>query len=174
MNLFGILGIISVVIIYQQKDNQRLLLWKLTSDILWIVHYAALKNYSVVVITLVAVLRSFVLYHHDRKWAQSKAWLWIFIACSLGFSMLAWKDWTSLMATVSSLLCIVAYWVRIPRVTRLLTIPAGFLFLINIIFNYTFWGLLSESFLLASAIVGFVRLDLKYYLNRIGIRHQAS
>ncbi len=168
VNCFGILGIICTVIIYQQKENQRLLIWKLISDLFWTVHYAALRNYSVVAITLVAIMRSVVLYNHDKKWAHSGAWLWIFIGCSLAFSAVAWKDWTSLMTTVSSLLCIIAYWVRIPRVTRLLTIPAGFLFLVNIIFNYTFWGLLSESFLLTSAIVGFIRLDLKYYLNRMG------
>ena len=168
VNLFGILGILTTVFVYQQKENSRLLFWKITTDLIWIVHYFANGNYSVVAITLVAVLRSFVLLNADHAWARHRFWLPIFIGCSLLFSAIAWKDWTSLLTVVSSLLCIEAYWVRIPRVTRLLSIPAAILFLINIAFNFSFWGFICESFLLISAIVGFIRLDLPYYRTKVG------
>ena len=167
INFFGIAGIVTTVIIYQQKENKNLLLWKITTDLIWIVHYAANGNYSVVAITLVAILRSIVLLNADKDWARHRFWLPVFIACSLIFSAIAWKDWTSLLTVLSSILCIAAYWVRIPRITRLLSIPAAVLFLMNIAFNFSFWGFICESFLLASAIVGFLRLDLPYYRNAL-------
>ncbi len=175
VNLFGILGILTTVIVYQQKENKNLLFWKITTDLVWIVHYAANGNYSVVAITLVAILRSFVLLNAEKHaWARRRWWLAVFIACSLVFSLIAWKDWTSLLTLFSSLLCIVAYWVRIPRLTRLISIPGAALFLANIVINFSFWGFISETFLLVSAIVGFIRLDLPYYRDKARQRRQKA
>lgn len=172
VNAFGILGILTTIVIYQQKDNHKLLFWKITTDLIWIVHYTANGNYSVVAITLVAVLRSIVLLNDAHAWARHKSWLWVFIGCSLLFSALAWKDWTSLLTTVSSLLCIAAYWFRVPRINRILSIPAAILFLLNVWLNFSFWGFICESFLLLSAIVGFFRLDWPYYREKIAQRSQ--
>ena len=43
----GILGILTNIIIYQQKTRKRLLIWKLISDMIWIMHYWLLGAYSV-------------------------------------------------------------------------------------------------------------------------------
>ena len=175
INLFGILGILSTIIIYQQKENHRLLQWKITTDLLWTVHYVANGNYSVVAVTLVAIMRSIILLLGEKyAWARQKWWLAVFIVCSLGFSVLAWKDWTSLLTLLSSLMCIVAYWIRIPRINRLISIPAALLFLIHVGINFSFWGFLSESFMLISAVVGFFRLDWPYYREKFSEKRTAS
>ena len=66
-NLFGILGILTTVVIYQQKDNQRMLVWKLISDLCWVLHYLALGSNSVAVVTIVAIMRSIVLLCRRRR-----------------------------------------------------------------------------------------------------------
>lgn len=161
INFFGVLGIISTVLIYQQKENRKMLLWKLTTDALWVIHYLLLGANSVAVVTIVAILRSIILLCQKHKWAQSKAWLWVFLGSSLFLSLLAWKDWTSLLTTVGSLACIIAYWIGKPKLTRIISIPAGLMFLINVALNGSVWGTLCESFILASAVVGLWRLDLR-------------
>ena len=82
VNLFGILGILTTVVIYQQKDNQRMLVWKLISDLCWVLHYLALGANSVAVVTIVAIMRSVVLLCRRHRWAQSRAWLAVFMASS--------------------------------------------------------------------------------------------
>ncbi len=161
INLFGALGTITMFVIYQQKENSKMLVWKLTSDSLWVVHYFLLGAVSAAVVTIVAIFRSIILLCHKYKWARSKAWLWIFLASSLFLSILAWKNWTSLLTTVGSLACIVVYWIGVPKITRIVSIPAALMFLVNVAINGSIWGTLCESFLLVSTIVGLVRLDLR-------------
>lgn len=161
INFFGVLGIISTVIIYQQKENSKMILWKLITDTLWVIHYLLLGANSVAVVTIVAILRSIILLCQKHKWAQSKAWLWVFLGSSLILSILAWKDWTSLLTTVGSLACIIAYWIGKPKITRIISIPAALMFLVNVAVNGSVWGTLCESFILASAVVGLWRLDLR-------------
>ena len=158
-DLFGILGIITTILIYQMRTSKYQLVWKMITDALWIVYYALQGNYSVVVITLVAILRSLVLIS-QKKWARGIWWMYIFMAISIASSLLVWKDWTSLLTMISSLLCIVMYWYRNPRMVRFITVPATILFMVNVILNQNWMGLISESFLLASAIIGIIRLDI--------------
>ena len=160
VNLFGILGILTTVVIYQQKENQRMLVWKLISDLCWVLHYLALGANSVAVVTIVAIMRSVVLLCRRHRWAQSRAWLAVFMTSSFVLSVLAYKDWTSLLPMIGSQACIIAYWIGKPKVTRIISIPAALMFLVNVTLNGSFWGMLCESFLLASAIVGFIRHDV--------------
>ena len=160
VNLFGILGILTTVVIYQQKDNQRMLVWKLISDLCWVLHYLALGANSVAVVTIVAIMRSVVLLCRRHRWAQSRAWLAVFMISSFVLSVLAYKDWTSLLTMFGSQACIVAYWIGRPKITRVVSMPVALMFLVNVTLNGSFWGMLCESFLLASAIVGFIRHDV--------------
>ena len=38
----GVLGIIATIFVYQQKDRRKLLIWKLISDSIWLLHYFTL------------------------------------------------------------------------------------------------------------------------------------
>lgn len=160
VNLFGILGILTTVVIYQQKENQRMLVWKLISDLFWVLHYLALGANSVAVVTIVAIMRSIVLLCRRYRWAQSRAWLAVFMVSSFVLSVLAYKDWTSLLPMIGSQACIIAYWIGKPKVTRIISIPSALMFLVNVTLNGSLWGMLCESFLLASAIIGFIRHDV--------------
>ena len=162
VNLFGILGILTTVVIYQQKENQRMLVWKLISDLFWVLHYLALGANSVAVVTIVAIMRSIVLLCRRYRWAQSRAWLAVFMISSFVLSVLAYKDWTSLLPMIGSQACIIAFWIGKPKVTRIISIPAALMFLVNVTLNGSLWGMLCESFLLASAVVGFIRHDVAH------------
>ena len=160
VNLFGILGILTTVVIYQQKENQRMLVWKLISDLFWVLHYLALGANSVAVVTIVAIMRSIVLLCRRYRWSQSRAWLAVFMVSSFVLSVLAYKDWTSLLTMFGSQACIVAYWIGRPKITRIVSMPVALMFLVNVTLNGSLWGMLCESFLLASAIIGFIRHDV--------------
>lgn len=156
----GVLGILTTILIYQQKDHRHLLGWKLISDVFWLAHYFLLGASSAAAITVVAILRSIILLCKDHRWAQGTKWLWIFLATSLLLSILSWKDWTSLLATLSSLISIIAYWIGNPKLTRIISIPAGAMFLIHVALNGSLMGTLCASFIVISSVVGLFRLDL--------------
>ena len=159
----GILGILTTIMVYQQKTQKRLLIWKMITDVIWILHYWVLGAYSAIAITVVAILRSIVLLNVHQKWAQSKAWLYIFLGASLALSLIAWQNAYSALMLLSSFLCIIAYWLKKPMLTRLLSIPAASS---SLIYNYVFHsreGVLSNIFSISSAIVGFFRHDIQQF-----------
>ena len=157
----GVLGIVTTVCVYQQKERKSLLLWKLVNDGVWILHYYTLGAYSACAITLVAILRSIVFLNADRRWAQGRAWLYIFMAVSLVFSILAWQNAYSLLPLLCSQACIIAYWIKSPKATRLITIPAAVLYLIYNVAYHSIEGTLCELFTIASSVVGYLRHDRK-------------
>jgi hypothetical protein len=161
VNFFGVMGVITTVLIYQQKENRWMLIWKLVTDMSWLIHYLLLGANSVAVVTIVAIMRSIVLLCRKYKWASSKVWLWIFLGTSLFLSILAWKDWTSLLTTIASPACIIAFWIGNPKFTRIISIPTALMFLLNVAINGSLWGTLCESFILISAVVGLFRIDLR-------------
>ena len=104
---------------------------------------------------------SIVFLNADHPWAQSKVWLFVFLGASIIFSLIAWQNAYSALTLATSVLCIVAYWLGQPRLTRLLSIPAAFL---TLIYNYIYHsreGVLCEIFIITSAIVGYFRHDFR-------------
>lgn len=63
-----------------------------------------------------------VFYNNDKKWAKSSLWLAGFIGMYLVSAVLTWEDIFCLFPAVSSCLSAVAFWVKDPRHTKILTI----------------------------------------------------
>ncbi|MBQ8081031.1 MAG: YgjV family protein [Clostridia bacterium] len=157
----GVLGIVTTILVYQQKDQKRLLWWKLTTDSVWLLHYLTLGAYSACAASSVAILRSAVFLNQDKKWAQGKGWLVVFMAISILLNALVWQNMFSLLPLISSLACIVAYWIGNPRITRLVSIPAAGLYLVYAVAFHSIEGVVCEMFIIISAIVGYFRHDYK-------------
>ena len=157
----GILGIAATVMIFQQKERKPLLYWKLVTDVFWLLHYLFLGAYAACVTTVVSIFRSAVLLHADRKWAQSPAWLYIFLGTSLTLTLLVWQDMYSLLTLAGSFLSITAYWMKKPRITRLLSLPSAACILVYNIAYHSREGVLCDTFLIISAIVGIIRYDIR-------------
>ena len=156
----GVLGIITTFMVYQQKERKRMLIWKLITDLVWILHYYLLGGYSACAITVVAIFRSIVFMNDDKKWAQGKKWLYIFLAASLVMSALAWQGPITLLTLFSSLISIVAYWMPNTGMTRFITLPAAVLYLVYTILCKSKEGFICELFLITSTIVGIFRHDI--------------
>ena len=156
----GVLGILTTIMVYQQKERKKMLIWKLITDAVWILHYYLLGGYSACAITIVAIFRSIVFLNEDKKWAQGKKWLYIFLAASLVMSLLAWQGPITLLTLTSSFICIVAYWLPSTASTRYLTLPAAVLYIIYTVLCKSREGFICELFILGSTVVGIIRHDI--------------
>ncbi len=76
---FGALGITANIIIYQQRTGKKLLLWKLTSDVFWVLHYLFLGGYSGAGASAVGVVRESIFLNRGKKWADSILALFLYI-----------------------------------------------------------------------------------------------
>ena len=88
--LFGALGILVNVLIYQQKDAKRLVLFKLASDVVWSLHYFFLSAYTAMAISMIAIVRELTFYKEKKSKAANSALLVFFIILSIASAYITW------------------------------------------------------------------------------------
>ena len=91
-DILGVAGIIIAVILYQQKNRKSLLAYKLTLDLIWLVHYALIGAYSGAAVAAIAALRELVFVKRDPKKAGSIVWLPIFISVAVITTVWTWSS----------------------------------------------------------------------------------
>ena len=138
----GIVGIIISIIIYQQRKGRKLLIWKLVSDVVWLLQYALLGKYTGAAVCGVAIVRESVFLNQHRKWAASKLWLLVFVALSVVLSIYTWGNIYSLLPMTASVIAVFSFWRGNPTLTKILAYPICFCML-----TYDIWGAGSISWM---------------------------
>ena len=152
--VFGALGVVGNIVIYQFKSGKKILLGKLVSDISWTLHYICLCAFSGAAIAGIGFIRDGVFLHQDKKWAQSKAWLWIFFALSIVSAFLTWKSVFSILPAIASVLLIFSLWKNKPMLVCILAFPISTLMLAYNIYCGSYFGIANEILTLISAFIG--------------------
>lgn len=159
--LIGFIGIGANIIIYQQKSRGRLLLWKLISDALWLLHYLFMGAYSAAVVAVIGMMRESVFMNRHKKWAQSPLWLVLFLVIAAGSAVLTWKNAFSLLPAIASMIAVISFWIGKPRLSRVLAFPISLSMLTYDISVGSIAGIGNELFTMTSSVVGILRLDRK-------------
>ena len=157
--VFGILGITVSIIIYQQKNRKKLLLWKLCSDIVWMIQYLLLGKLTGAGVCVVGAVRESVFLNKHRRWAQSKLWLLFFLALSIVLSMLTWGSAYSVLPLTASVIAVFSFWRGNPTLTKILAYPICVCMLIYDIFGtgaVSYMGVVNEVLTIVSTTVGIV------------------
>ena len=160
-SVVGALGIGANVWIYQQKTGQRLLVFKLISDVLWALHYLLLGGYSGAAIASIGIIRESIFLHQKYKWAQSRLWLLLFVALALGAAVLTWQSPMSILPTVASLLSVFGFWRNKPILSKILAFPISLCMLTYDIYVWSYMGIANEAFTLISATVAVILLIVR-------------
>lgn len=158
---FGALGVGTNIFIYQQKTGQRLIAYKLVSDIFWALHYFFLGAYSGVAVATVAALREIVYYNKEKKWASSPAVPLIFIALTVALGIVTWGGYLSLFTLFASLVAVLGFWRKSPRLSRILAFPIALSLLAYDILCHSYLGIANECVSMISATVGIIRYKKK-------------
>ena len=160
-NIFGFLGICCTVIIYQQKNRRSLLISKLLSDAVWLLHYLFLGAYSGAAIAAIGACRELVFVNRDKKWGKSKLWLPLFITVSIICTALTWKNVFSLFTCIASCTSVIGFYIGKPKLSRILSFPISACMLTYDIASNSIAGIINEIFALCSSILGIIILDRK-------------
>ena len=158
-NIVGAAGIVASMIIYQQKERKKLLVWKFISDVLWFTQYLLLGAYSGAGIALISMIRGIVFVNKESRWAKSKAWLYGFLLASVGIGIFTWKNIFSIFTIVASLIAITGFWIGNPKLSRILSYPISICMLIYDFNVRAISGIANELFTLTSSTIGILRHD---------------
>ena len=167
----GILGMIIIVLSYQQKKQSLLIALQLIGSALFAVNYFMIGALTGALLNIVSVLRSLVFLNKKRLHAEHPAWLFGFIAVYLAFYALTFtafqKPFTPHAAAVEFLPVVgmtvttIAYRHNQASLTRKLGFINSPCWLLYNVAAFSIGGIIGESVSLISIIVGLFRLDYK-------------
>lgn len=152
----GILGIAANCIIYQQKNGKNLLLWKLISDVLWLLHYLFLNAYSGCAVALIGVFRELVFYRENKKGQKRPFFLMFFIIVTICSSILTWKGIASIFPALASVISIVGFWKANPKISRKLAFPISGLMLSYDLTCNSYMGIVNEILTMCATAIAII------------------
>ena len=155
--IFGCIGLITSFTIYQQKERKRLLIVKLTNDAIWMMHYVSLLAWSAVGMCLIAICRSSVFLYKHKKGTVAKKSLILFLFLAVISAVITWKNVFSLLPSLCSMIAIFSFWQANIKTSRILACVTSVLMIIYDLTCLSYLGIVNESFLLISSIVGLIR-----------------
>lgn len=159
--IFGILGMLANFTVYQQKEQKKLLIAKMTADFLWALHYAFLLAWNGTVLCGIAFSRSFVFLNEGKKWANKKIWLAVFLVLGIGLNVAAWKNLFSIFPCLAGILAVVSFWQSRPIVSKILAYPISLCMIVYDISCHSVLGLISESIVLTSCTISLLLVKAK-------------
>lgn len=171
--IFGALGVVVNLIIYQQTTSRRVILFKLLSDVVWAVQYLLLGAYTGFGIACIAVLRESVFYKVNRKSRLGVVFLSLFTLTSILCAVFTWSSAASILPAVASVISVFGFYFAIPRLSRILAFPISLCMGVYAFGVGSVLGVVNEVITVASALWGILLIDLLKKKNKKPIRVSA-
>ena len=159
--ILSILGLIAMVLSYQMKERKNLLWMQLFSNLFFSVSYYLLDAKTGAVLSLVNVARCIVFMNRDKKWGQSRLWLYFFLAVAVIGGALSWEGPRSLLIIVTTLLLTVALYSENMAFMRKIFLICPLIYIVYNILSGSIGGIGNDVFCLISAAIAFWRFDLR-------------
>lgn len=169
--IFGIIGMICNIIVFQQKTHKKVLAWQFFAASVFAANYFLLGAVVGGMLNLVGALRSVVFFFKEKTHANSVWWLVFFIcAFSLSYplSFLAFGTEPTLKNFIIEILPVLAMIIATvslrlgsARAVRRLGLISSPMWLTYNCFSGSIGAVASEILNLISIIVGIIRLDRK-------------
>ena len=160
-DIFGIIGVLFTVVLYQQKSRKSLLVCKLISDLIWLWHYVFIGAYSGAAVCVIAALRELIFVKRDPKNKKGIVWLPVFIAVAIVSTILTWGNAFSILTCLASCIAVASFFIGRPRLSRILVFPISACMLTYDIACGSVAGIVNECFAITSSAVGIVLHDRK-------------
>lgn len=156
--IIGIVAIAESLLIYASVKRERILLFKLISDVLWGANYLLLGMYTGALLNVIAIGREIIFYHRSRhKWANNIAWFFVFVALTLISPILSWAGWISILPALGSVFAVMSFYCKKELVMKIFAFPAQGLWFTYNLLSENWSGLASCSITLVSIVIGLVR-----------------
>lgn len=120
--LFGVLAMITGILMYQFKKHKTIMLLMLLCSTFWCIHFAFLKAATGVVMNVINVARAMVFTQRDKPWCEKK---WVpaaFSVASVIAVIFTWEGIYSLLPCVASIAATIGSWQKDTQKLRLYTI----------------------------------------------------
>ena len=125
--VIGGVAVVASLIIYRRRTKKGILAAKLVQDTCWLTHYLLIAAYPAAATSGLCICRGVVFYFNDRKERRGNSvwWLPVFLTLYAMSAVLTWKNAFSIFPFAGSSLSTVAFWMKDPRHTKVISIFAS-------------------------------------------------
>ena len=156
--IFGLGAMVSLFLIYQQKNRKKLIAAKLFADIFWVAHYFCLGGTAGMIPNFVGIFRELVFINRKtKKWASFIIWPIIFIVINWALGFRTFYSWYNLLPIAASTFVTISLWIDNPKLTKIVSIPISCAFLVYDNFIGSHIGIINESISICSIIIYFIK-----------------
>lgn len=166
MNIFiqiiGIVAMLVSVFSFQMNDHKKIMAMQIMATTFFALHYFMLGAYTGMMLDIVATIRGVIFFFRkDRKWAASNIWIVVFMIAFMIAGITTWQGLFSLLFIIAMILNTYSFSCTKPfrvRSTILLSSP---MILVYNILTGSLGGVINESFVIISSVVGIYRYDIR-------------
>ena len=161
--IIGGIAVAESFLIFLSNKRERILIFKLISDALWVVNLILVGGYTGALLNVIGVGRGIVFYYRDKKkWASTLLWPILFIvvtAISPIATLISGREgWYAILPAIGSIVAVISFYSRRPNFTRYTSFLANGLWLVYNILISNYSGIVAGVILLLSAAVGTVMM----------------
>ncbi len=159
-----VLGAFTVVlgfINYQVKTREQVLFVHIATTLCFAFHYMLIGAYAGMAMNFVGFVRNVVFYFVGRNGRVSRPWA-VFFAVAMGIiGVIAWEDWYSVLAVCGLVINSYAMSFSNPNNIRKSILITSPMVIIYDGFALSFGGIVYESVVIISSVVGLIRYNRK-------------
>ena len=156
----GFLGTIVIVIGMQQKKYDRIVLCKISNELIASVHYLLLGGYTGMCINFASCFTNGVYWYRNKKGKSTLVFQIMFGVMFVGLGLLSWHGPISIFVILAKIISSVALGINNPRVIRILNLISNPCWLVYNIYMASIAGMISDSLVIASVLIAVIRLDI--------------
>lgn len=166
--VFIIINYIFLVITYQCKNRKQILILNFGALISTGISYIFLSAYSGLAMTVVAIIRNIIFIVDEKKNGKSDEngikdymILAILYIISIISGILTYNGILSMMSVAATMLYTYSVWQKNTKRYKILGIPVGIIWIIYNIYIFSIFGIILETVLAISAIIGYIKENKK-------------
>ncbi len=172
--IIGYIAMAICILSFQAKTQKGVVLLQCFSTCLFATHFFLIKAYSGAILNFICLIRSIIYtQRQDKKWAQSKIWIGVFIFLTfvsyfLTVFVLTPADkrvltlfLVELLPTMGNVVTTFSTRMENAKLVRRYSLVASPLWLSYNIINGSIGGTITETFSIISIFIGMLRLDFK-------------
>lgn len=152
--IFVIIQYIFLIATYQIKSKNKIIIFNIIACFSSAMSFLLLSAFSGCVMSLLGVLRNY-LFKDDKEKDINK--LLIIIIMLILFTIFTYDGIFSLMPSIATLLYTLSIWQNNTKVYRIMGLPIEISWLIYHIHVCSIFGIILESFLLLSVVIGIIK-----------------
>lgn len=160
--IFGIAPIVFGFISFQAKSSRGIIFWQLATALSFSLHYLMIGAITGMALNLVAALKGITYYFRNKKGSKELFTPIFFTVLAIFTSILTWQAWYSLFLLTGLIINTLSFALLSPQKVRVCMLAKAPITIVYNVFVFSIAGIVYESIIFISAIIGLIRLSKKH------------